>query len=67
MGSAIVDVAIGENMAVLWNGQLYYRGPYSIEGDEIIYNRRNGSSDYIIIDREHRRLKITENEPMSKM
>lgn len=66
-GSTIVDVAIGENMAVLWNGELYYRGPYSIEGDEIIFNRHNGSSDYIIIDKEHKRLKLSENEPMIRM
>jgi hypothetical protein len=66
-GSMIVDVAIGENMAVLWNGELYYRGPYTIEGNEIIFNRHNGTSDYIIIDKEHRRLKLSENEPMSRM
>lgn len=66
-GSMIVDVAIGENMAVLWNGELYYRGPYSIEGNEIIFNRHNGSSDYIIIDKEHKRLKLSENEPMIRM
>ena len=66
-GSMIVDVAIGENMAVLWNGELYYRGPYTIEGNEIIFNRHNGTSDYIIIDKENRRLKLSENEPMSRM
>ena len=66
-GSMIVDVAIGENMAVLWNGELYYRGPYSIEGNEIIFNRHNGSSDYIIIDKEHKRLKLSENESMIRM
>ena len=66
-GSMIVDVAIGENMAVLWNGELYYRGPYTIEGNEIIFNRHNGTSDYIIIDKEHRRLKLSEHEPMSRM
>jgi len=51
----------------MYNGEMQYSGPYTIEGDNIIYKRGKGWSDVIMIDREHKRLMATESEPMRRM
>lgn len=57
----------GDYIVVMYNGEMQYSGPYTIEGDNIIYKRGRGWSDVIMIDREHKRLMATESEPMRRM
>lgn len=57
----------GDYIVVMYDGTMHYSGPYTIEGDNIIYNRHNGMSEGIMIDRTHKRLMATESEPMTRM
>ena len=57
----------GDDIVVMYNGEVQYSGPYTIEGDDIIYKRGNGWSEGIRIDREHKRLMANESEPMRRM
>ena len=57
----------GDYIVVMYNGEVQYSGPYTIEGDDIIYKRGNGWSEGIRIDREHKRLMANESEPMRRM
>lgn len=56
----------GDYIVVMIDGQHYYSGAYSIEGNHLIYNRRNGSSDYLIIDKYNHRLMADEYHPMQR-
>ncbi len=56
----------GETIAVFMNGEHYYTGSYSIEGNHLVYNRRNGMSDYLVIDRNNQCLKADENNNMQR-
>lgn len=47
----------GETIVVFLNGRHHYTGRFTIEGDHIVYNRHNGMSEYIVIDRNQRLLK----------
>ena len=57
----------GDYIVVMYNDEVQYSGPYTIEGDNIIYKRGKGWSEGIMIDREHKRLMATESEPMRRM
>lgn len=50
----------GDNIAVYIEGNLVYNGSYVIEDGHLIYNRHNGMSDYIILDRNSQRLMADE-------
>lgn len=56
----------GNTIAVFMDGEHYYSGAYYVEGDHLIYNRRNGSADYLVIDRANRRLKADEDHYMQR-
>lgn len=47
----------GDNIAVYMDGSLVYNGSYVIEDGNLVYNRHNGMSDYIILDSNSQRLK----------
>lgn len=50
----------GDNIAVYIDGSLVYNGSYVIEDGNLVYNRHNGMSDYIILDSNSQRLKADE-------
>ena len=56
----------GDYIVVMMNGQHYYSGTYTIEGDQLVYNRRNGSADYILLDKYNHRLMADESHPMQR-
>ena len=49
-----------DNIAVYMDGNLVYNGSYVIEDGHLVYNRHNGMSDYIILDRNSQRLMADE-------
>lgn len=56
----------GDYIVVMMNGQHYYSGTFTIEGDQLVYNRRNGSADYILLDKYNHRLMADESHPMQR-
>ena len=56
----------GDVIVVMLNGKQHYAGKYSIEGDHLVYNRHNGMSYYIVIDRANKRLKADNNNYMQR-
>ena len=56
----------GDMIVVMMNGERHYAGPYTIEGDHIVYNRGGGSSDYIVIDKANHRLMVNDTTPMQR-
>jgi len=56
----------GDNIAVYMDGSLVYNGSYVIEDGNLVYNRHNGMSDYIIIDSNSQRLKADETTYFNK-
>ena len=56
----------GDCIVVMIDGQHYYSGTYTIEGDKLVYNRGRGSSDYFIIDMNNRRLMADDRHPMQR-
>lgn len=67
LGTLETRIGITENkILVMMNGQRYYYGPYSIDGNKLYYNRSNGCSDYILIDWTNRRLMADESHAMTR-
>lgn len=60
-------VISGDNIAVYMDGSLVYNGSYVIEDENLVYNRHNGMSDYIILDRNSQRLKADETTYFQKV
>ena len=56
----------GSTIVVLMNGEHYYTGDFSIDGNTLRYNRRNGSCDYLIIDKANKCLKVDESNRMER-
>ncbi len=56
----------GDYIVVMMDGQHYYSGTYSIEGDHLVYNRKNGTADYLIIDKYNHRLMADKTHPMQR-
>ena len=56
----------GDYIVVMMNGQHYYSGTYTIEDNQLVYNRGNGSADYILIDKYNHRLMADESHPMQR-
>lgn len=56
----------GNTIVVLIDGECYYMGDFSIDGNTLRYNSRNGSSDYLIIDRTNKYLMVDENNRMDR-
>ena len=56
----------GDMIVVMMNGERHYAGPYTIEGNHIVYNRGGGSSDYIVIDKANHRLMVNDTTPMQR-
>lgn len=64
-----IEMRIGiheDVIAVFMNGEREYVGKYTIEGDHLVYNRHNGMSDYVIIDKTNRCLKADTNNCMQR-
>jgi len=56
----------GDVIVVLIDGRQIYAGPYTIEGNHLVYNRSNGVAEILIIDRENRRLMADDTHPMQR-
>lgn len=56
----------GDYITVFSNGRPDYTGTYTIEDNHIVYDRHDGYSSYVIIDRENQRLMADENTPMRR-
>lgn len=56
----------GDIIVVILNGRNYYTGKFTIEGDHLVYDRHNGMSSYLIIDRVNKRLKASEDSYMER-
>lgn len=56
----------GSTIVVLMNGEHYYTGDFYIDDDALYYNSRNGSSDYLIIDRANRCLMVDNRNRMER-
>ena len=56
----------GDYISVWSNGEHDYTGAYSIEDDHLVYDRRDGSAIYLIIDRSNHRLMLDEQTPMER-
>ena len=56
----------GDVIVVILNGRNYYTGKFTIEGDHLVYDRHNGMSSYLIIDRANKRLKASEDSYMER-
>lgn len=62
-----IRVGIADDcIAVFVDRQPRYTGPYTIEENKIVYDRRNGYGSYILIDYNNKRLMIDENTPMQR-
>ena len=56
----------GSTIVVLMNGEHYYTGDFSIDGNTLRYNRRNGSCDVLYIDKANKRLMVDESNRMER-
>jgi len=56
----------GNSIVVFMNGERYYAGEYSIDGNVLRYNRRNGSADILYLDRTNKRLMVDKGTPMER-
>ena len=56
----------GSTIVVLMNGEHYYTGDFYIDDDALYYNSRNGSSDYLIIDRANKCLMVDNRNRMER-
>lgn len=56
----------GKTIVVMFDGQMYYSGSFTIKGDRLFFNRGNGSSDYLVIDEYNQRLMVDNSTPMRK-
>ena len=56
----------GETIVVILIGRHHYNGRYTIEGNHLVYNRHNGISEHLVIDRNNQRLMADENNPMER-
>ena len=56
----------GNIIVVMYNGEMQYTGPFTIEGNQLIYNRKNGTYDYMLIDRANQRIMADETTPLHR-
>lgn len=56
----------GNIIVVMYNGEMQYTGPFTIEGNQLIYNRKNGTCDYMLIDRANQRIMADETTPLHR-
>lgn len=60
-------VISGNNIVVYMDGSLVYNGSYEIRDGNLYYNRHNGMSDYIVLDKNSQRLKADESTYFNKV
>ncbi len=53
----------GNTIVVMYNGDMMYSGPFVIKGDELIYDQKNGSSSYLLLDRANQQLMADRSTP----
>lgn len=56
----------GNTIVVLMNGEHYYTGDFSIDGNILRYNRRNGSCDILYIDKVNKYLMVDNRNKMER-
>ncbi len=56
----------GDNILVAFGNSVTYNGPYTIEGNRIIYDRHDGMCSYLLIDENRELLLMDENNPMHR-
>ena len=56
----------GSTIVVLMNGEHYYTGNFSIDGNTLRYNSRNGSCDVLYIDKANKCLMVDEYNRMER-
>ena len=56
----------GDVISVFLNGEHFYTGKFTIEDDNLVYNRHNGMYDYLVIDKNNHRLKADNTNYMER-